>query len=418
MHQRALTFALGVLLLIAVPLSAQWTQSGSTVYANSGITNVGIGTTAPAPYGLMVFSSTSNSFFGVKSTAGLAGFIMDRSSSSTASSLNFRTAGSDTFIAGIGAYAAGSDFQIGNAGAPFMTITTGANVGIGTNAPFARLDVRGNSTTSGVYGTTSSSTGFGALGANTNSSTDTAGVLGYTGNRSNGAFFYPAGVRGEVGPGITGTGVLGLSTYLGVAGAYLDSNGNQLNYGDLGTVNYAVYAHGDIGASGVKYFVDPHPTDASKVIRYVALEGPEAGTYVRGKGKFVDGHATISLPETFRTETEEGSLTVNITPLGHIADVGTASVVSATLDGIVAEATRDSEFSYVVFGVRKGYAQYEPVVTGQEFAPRSSGEKMPAWLNAVQKQRLVDNGTYNSDGTVNMATAIRLGWNKLWPRDR
>ncbi|HEY2090537.1 MAG TPA: hypothetical protein VGJ81_01515 [Thermoanaerobaculia bacterium] len=397
-----------------MPAAAQWTQTGSTVYTNGGITNVGVGTTTPAPYGLMVFSGSTNSFFGVKSTVGLAGFIMDRGNTSVASSLNFRTAGADTFIQGIGVYSSGSDFQIGNAGAPFMTITTGAKVGIGTTSPSAKLDVRGDSSTSGVFGTTSASGGFGLFGGNSGTSDDSGGTLGYTGSRTNSMFYFPAGVRGEVGSGFTGTGVLGLSPYIAVGGNNLDPSGVSLNEGDLGAVGYAVYAHGDIGASGVKYFVEPHPTDASKVIRYVALEGPEAGTYARGKSKFVNGRAVITLPDTFRTETEEGSLTVNITPLGHVDAVGAVSVVSATLDGIVAEATRDSEFSYVVFGVRKGYTQYDPVVAGQEFAPRDPGEKMPAWLNAVQKQRLIDNGTYNPDGTVNMATAVRLGWDKAW----
>jgi hypothetical protein len=392
-------------IVLTGPAYAQWTQSGSTVYANGGVTNVGIGTTSPAPYGLMVFSSSTNSFFGVKSTAGFAGFIMDRSSTSSGSSLNYRTAGSDTFIEGIGVYSAGSNFQIGNNAVPFLTITTGANVGIGTIVPSAKLDVRGSGSTA-------------VLGGSSSTSDNTAGVLGYTSSRSNAtAPYYAAGVRGEVGPNVTGTGVLGVSPYLGVAGSYVDANGTQLNYGTLGTANYAVYGNGDIGASGVKYFVEPHPTDASKVIRYIALEGPEAGTYFRGKAKFVKGRAVIAVPETFRTETEDGSLTVNITPLGHVDSVGATSVVSATLDEIVAESTRDSEFSYVVFGVRKGYGDFNPITEGSEFAPRDPGERMPAYLNAIQKKRLIENGTYNQDGTVNMSTAIRLGWNKMWQQD-
>jgi len=31
-------------------------------------------------------------------------------------------------------------------------------------------------------------------------------------------------------------------------------------------------------ATGTKNFIEPHPTDASKKIRYVSLEGPEAGS--------------------------------------------------------------------------------------------------------------------------------------------
>ena len=57
---------------------------------------------------------------------------------------------------------------------------------------------------------------------------------------------------------------------------------------------------------------------------------------------------------------------------------------------------------------------YEPIVEGIEFAPRSPNARIPASLNAVQKQHVIDNGTYNPDGTVNMRTALRLGWNKVW----
>src|SRR5258706_201192 len=89
----------------AVMAQIPWSYTNTnTLYADPNVTNVGIGTQTPAPYGLMVFSSTTNSFFGVKSTAGLAGFIMDRANTSVASSLNYRTAGADIFIQGICIY--------------------------------------------------------------------------------------------------------------------------------------------------------------------------------------------------------------------------------------------------------------------------------------------------------------------------
>jgi hypothetical protein len=37
-------------------------------------------------------------------------------------------------------------------------------------------------------------------------------------------------------------------------------------------------------------------------------------------------------------------------------------------------------------------------------------EGWPAWT----KRRLIENGTYNADGTVNLETAERVGWTKLW----
>ena len=35
-------------------------------------------------------------------------------------------------------------------------------------------------------------------------------------------------------------------------------------------------------------------------------------------------------------------------------------------------------------------------------------------LSDGEKARLIANGTYNADGTVNMETAERLGWVKMW----
>ena len=39
---------------------------------------------------------------------------------------------------------------------------------------------------------------------------------------------------------------------------------------------------------------------------------------------------------------------------------------------------------------------------------------MPAHLSAGQKAMLISNGTYREDGTVNLETAKRIGWDKIW----
>ncbi|MBC8647396.1 MAG: hypothetical protein H7X85_09555, partial [Thermoanaerobaculia bacterium] len=103
----------------------------------------------------------------------------------------------------------------------------------------------------------------------------------------------PVGVRGE---SRTGYGVLGLSdSNIGgpaVGGELFPSNVAG-SLGRPGLNTYGVYSKGDYGGTGAKYFVQPHPQKADMVIRYVALEGPEAGTYFRGRGKFTNGLATI-----------------------------------------------------------------------------------------------------------------------------
>jgi hypothetical protein len=50
------------------------------------------------------------------------------------------------------------------------------------------------------------------------------------------------------------------------------------------------------------------------------------------------------------------------------------------------------------------------------FAPDRPDSKIPAYLSEPQKRLLIQNGTYKPDGTVNMETARRLGWDKEWEK--
>jgi hypothetical protein len=310
------------------------------------------------------------------------------------------------------------------------TIDGSASIRGQNNSTFSSLltsGVRGvvtgsASNVSGVNGESlGSGANFGVTGFNDIGSNDSAGVLGVSKTRTlyNSVVFYTSGVRGENGNG--GNGVLGISNYNGVdnacavCGNLYDSTGNFLAGGAIGLTGptiYGVFASGNLGATGTKPFVEPHPTDASKVIRYVALEGPEAGTYFRGRGTFQNGQAVIDVPESFRIVSDEEGLTVQITPIG--AGFTMTTVVSANLDRITFRGNHDVEFYYIVHGVRKAYKNWEVIANGTEFAPRFPTDKMPASLSEEAKRRLIQNGTYNADGTVNMATAVREGWTKAW----
>jgi hypothetical protein len=120
------------------------------------------------------------------------------------------------------------------------------------------------------------------------------------------------------------------------------------------------------GATGeitgvTKSFLVDDPTDPSRRIRYTSLEGPEAAMYVRGTADLVNGHAFIELPEHFRALAAEGTLSVTLTPRSP-ASQGLAAV-EVTANGIdVAElfsGTGAYTFDYVVFGVRKGFEDYQ-----------------------------------------------------------
>ena len=214
--------------------------------------------------------------------------------------------------------------------------------------------------------------------------------------------------------GCSGCGI-GYSLQYGVLGASLasvSSGGGIETVGFLGTNSYGVFSYGDYGGTGAKYFVEPHPQDASKIIRYVALEGPEAGTYFRGTSETHGGTAVIDVPETFRLVTEQVGLTVQLTPIGELAIL---AVVSKGLDRIVVQSSKDIRFDYQVNGVRHGYAGFDPVSTSLVFAPAAADEKMPAYLTEAEKRALIANGTYNADGSVNLATAKVQGWDRAWP---
>ena len=268
---------------------------------------------------------------------------------------------------------------------------------------------------------------------------DSSGVLGWGpgNNVQAGANLTAAGVRGED-AGID-TGVLGaaethpavVAVNAGVSG-FLMNNGlttvaaaGHLGYQSCinipmvgiicstraGHFSGHVLVTGDLTVSGTKSFVEPMASDPLKMINYVSLEGPEAGTYFRGKGRFVRGMARITVPEHFKEVTHPDSLSVQITPIG---DMATYAVLRAGLDEILVKASRNVEFYYTVNGVRKAFADHEVIQTNTAFMPETKDSRLPEAMPSEIKRRLVANGLFNADGSVNMETADRLGLTRGW----
>lgn len=286
--------------------------------------------------------------------------------------------------------------------------------GINTNG----TGVSGRSTSgSGVVG--DSSSGPGTVGLSSTS----FGVLGLT-------YVSNPGIAGVYGFAENGRGVQAISTnydglyaetasptYAAVEGRNTSNNpygGGDVAYGVIGRCSgncWAVYAAGDLGASGAKNFVEPHPTDATKEIRYASLEGREVGTYFRGSGRLVNGHSTIEVPADFGMVTSEEGLTVQLTPIGQPAIL---YLVTTNLQQIEVAGNADVAFNYHVNGVRKAFADYAPIHDNVTFVPRSAAEAkdLAATLPAESVRRLIANGTLNADHSVNAETAHRLGWDQ------
>jgi hypothetical protein len=274
----------------------------------------------------------------------------------------------------------------------------------------------------GIYGSTiyTSSRNYGVFGESQSSVTGSAGVRGLAsggdpfGGAGICAFCSAAGVRGGA---LSGIGVLGVvrsgSAVLGMrldaTGAQITNSGGYLGWDD----NVGVHALNNITKGGIVSFTEPHATDPSKKIRYAALEGNEAGTYFRGRSRFQNGIATIAIPEDFRMVTESEGLSIQVTPIGEMATVAVAHI---GLDRIVVHGSRNVDFFYTVNGIRRGYGDFTPIVANdRDFLPESANDRLPD-LRSTVRQRLIENGTYNANGTVNMETARRLGWDKEWEK--
>ena len=161
----------------------------------------------------------------------------------------------------------------------------------------------------------------GVRGSNLSSANDHAGVIGVDGTGAaavSGAL--SAGIRGESN---TNIGVFGASHSFAVVGKLVGPLNVQGELGShRGTNNFAVFTFGNAfftgsqTATGSKSFAEPHPTDPTKEIRFVCLEGPESGTYFRGSAHVAGGFAKIAVPESFRAVTDDKNITVQLTPTG------------------------------------------------------------------------------------------------------
>jgi hypothetical protein len=354
-----------------------------------------------------------------------ANFLTLENSSNGATARIFNLSTTCSGVCGIFAVTAS-----GHAISGFSESTGDGNVGVlgQTNSSSAGAGVWGLASSSSAWGglfVNNGSNGVGAKGESafqgvqgraTSLANNSAGVQGSNGvgtSTINGSFT-TAGVRGETVD--AGYGVMGLTTGTdaAVAGFYVDSatsNGLSGGYFGLGPGTGVFFFNG-LAGTGTKSFIEPHPTDASKVIKFVSLEGNEAGTYFRGRGRFQNGIAMIDVPEDFRMTTSPEGLSIQVTPIGQMA---TVAVQSIDLDRIIVRGSRNVEFFYTVNGVRRAYPQVETIVENERYlVPHTADARIPVYLSSDERQRLIDNGTYTPEGKVNMETARRLGWDKVW----
>jgi hypothetical protein len=271
----------------------------------------------------------------------------------------------------------------------------------------------------GVYGTTGEQNTPGVIGVNTFAGSGW-GVQGQNTHKNNNGYLGGAtyGVLGTTADSLS-LGVYAVCSSYCVA-LEADATANSSSYAAIvngqAAVNGNLTINGDLDVTGsTKNFVDPHPSDPTKEIRFVCLEGPESGTYFRGTGRIVGGFAEIEVPESFRLSTSPDNLTVVATPVGGLAVL---AAVRVGLDKIVIQGSSDVAFSYLVNGVRQGFEGFRPIVENTHFVPRNAGDHRWDAIHAEAIRRLKATGILNADGSINLETAHRLGWDQResWKR--
>jgi hypothetical protein len=282
----------------------------------------------------------------------------------------------------------------------------------------------------GVFGTATSASGAFTFGGKfrTNSvALDAAGVKGITGlgdplgDDTDCGPCFVAGVRGVSGGPQTTTqyGVIGISRRRGVGGVLLNTTTGTLADGYLGYWDganaFAGRFFGNVSVSGTlsatsKPFVQPHPFDPSKEIKYIAIEGPQSEVYFRGTAQVSQGVTRIAVPEHFKYVADPATYSVLVTPVGSMA---TVAVLSEGEDGIVIQASRNVRVHYVVYAERSAIKNPDPIVANVHFRPETGDAGEFASLPESYRQLMIRNGTLRPDGTVNMETAQRLGWDRV-----
>jgi len=194
----------------------------------------------------------------------------------------------------------------------------------------------------------------------------------------------------------------------GVHGTAFGEPGIGVRGTTTGTIgSFGVLSEGGLGCTGSKAFLQPDPKDASRVIKFVCLEGNESGTYFRGRGRLVNGVAEIAIPEEWKLVTEDEGITVQVTPTGIPAIL---YVAWQSRERIVVRGYPDCAFNYFVNGVRRGFASHQPYLENRFFKPDVRGIPYGSQYPEALRQLLVKNGILNPDYTPNEQTAARLGW--------
>lgn len=114
--------------------------------------------------------------------------------------------------------------------------------------------------------------------------------------------------------------------------------------------------------AAAKGFDIPHPSKRNYRLRYICLEGPEVGAYVRGKLK---GTNIIELPEYWKDLVYPESITVSLTPVGIYQELFVEKIEWGTRIIIKNNLGSSVECDYIVYAERITKDKLQPEYKGE-----------------------------------------------------
>jgi hypothetical protein len=147
-------------------------------------------------------------------------------------------------------------------------------------------------------------------------------------------------------PNINNTYNLGSTSFL-YKNIYSESTGffNNLNVGGNLNVSGAVRVDNHFSAITKSFLID-HPTKQNKKLQYGCLEGPENGVYIRGS----NDSSEILLPEYWKNLIDANTVSINLTPIGHINQI---CVLDYDSQKVIVSGHDNKKYFYTIFAERK-----------------------------------------------------------------
>ena len=320
--------------------------------ANSG-TGVGVWGSSSSGYGTVGFSGAANAF---------AGMFQNSNANGTGLLATGNNLAGTYLVTGSAGSFRGNNFGIIN----FSNISSAAVSGSavwGSNRKTIITSYLGGAGVTGI----DSANGSGVIGVSFFGGNE--GVTGI-GNSNNGT-----GVFGQAGMGASPYAVWGVvatasgtnATSIAVAGDNTSTGANAI--GILGQevaapnspTRYAIFANGDLAASGTKTFVIDHPLDPSgKFLKHFSMESNEVLNYYRGNVVLdANGEATIQLPSYFNS-INNTNYNYNLTPIGAPAQLYVKTEVSGN-NFVIAGGVAGMKVSWTLTAERNDpYLQQNP----------------------------------------------------------